>query len=205
MDKKVIVIDLDGTFMLTNTFHQWIKFLFKEELKKFHFITLSKILKIMLLRFLKYIDHSQMKYKILKISENNMEHKQIHLFVHSLDKYLNNNILDMLSNKTDTFILATAAPMQYANYIKRIYYFDYVIATGYTSDNAWTENIRKNKQMNLKNLLNTEGLNHKIDILFTDHHDDLALMYDAHITYLVNPSKETKIHIRNAGIKFILC
>ena len=101
-------------------------------------------------------------------------------------------------------MLATAAPMQYAKYIQEAYHFDYVIATESTSEKDWKENIREEKKKNLVRLFQQYHLHEQISILYTDHHDDLPLMKDANLTYLVNPSKESEQYILDANIVFEL-
>jgi len=202
LDKTIIVIDLDGTFVNVNTFHKWMKFVFFEALKKFHFISVIQILKIVFLRYLKYIDHSEMKYSILKISENITSEKQIITFVRSLNTYVNHTILKTMKDELSITILATAAPILYAQTIKEIYQFDYVIATGNTDEIEWKENIREEKKTNLISLLEKYSLGNQISILYTDHHDDLPLMKFSDLTYLVNASNETIKLTLDANIKF---
>lgn len=194
------MIDLDGTFVNVNTFHQWMKFLFIEELKKFHILTLLNILRHALLRYLKLTDHAQMKFSILSISEQKTDQEQIEKFVKSLHAYVNPTILDILSKKESITILATAAPAIYANTIQNIYDFDHIIATPETNYEPWEENIREIKKRNLMSLMEEHSLGEKISILYTDHHDDLSLMKESDFTYLVNPSETTKSIVSEAKI-----
>jgi len=205
LDKKIVVIDLDGTFVSVNTFHKWMKFLFIESIKKFHLIVLIQILISAFLRYLKVIDHSQMKFTILSISEKTMSHQQRVSFVHSLEPYINDKILKVMQNEDDIYILATAAPILYAEIIKKHYPFTYVIATNETNStdsSAWKENIRDEKKKNLMTLLQKHALNNQISVLYTDHHDDLPLMKCSNITYLVDPSDNTKEIVLDSNITF---
>jgi len=197
-----VLIDLDGTFVSVNTFHKWMKFLFIEELKKFHLISVFTILKIVFLRSMKKIDHSKMKFSILKISEQTMDEKQIETFVQSLHPYVNNDLLLILENDCNTTILATAAPILYAQEIQKVYNFDHVIATGKTSEIEWKENIKEEKKKNVISLLKQHNLNNERSILYTDHHDDLPLMRYSNFTYLINASEETKRLTLHESIKY---
>jgi len=192
LDKNILIIDLDGTFVSVNTFHKWMIFLFKEELKKYHFASVIKILKIISLRLIKSISHTEMKFRILQISQKVIEEQQINTFVNTLDLFVNKHIIDTLQKKTDISILATAAPLFYAEKIKEKYHFDHVIATPPTTETPWKENIREEKKKNLMILLKSHSLNNNVSILYTDHHDDLPLMKYANSTYLINASEETK-------------
>lgn len=202
LNKKIMVIDLDGTFVNVNTFHKWMKFVFIEELKKFHLISVLKILHIVFSRYLKLINHAEMKFSILKISENVTSEKQIITFVKSLHTHVNLNILKIMKDDLNITILATAAPILYAQTIKEIYKFDHVIATGSTNEVEWKENIREEKKKNLITLLEKYSFGNKISILYTDHHDDLPLMKFSDLTYLTNASEKTKELTLNANITF---
>ena len=199
MNKKII-IDLDGTFVSVNTFHKWMKFLFTEALKKFQLTSAIKILIIITLRAMQRIDHTKMKQMILEISEKNIHQKQITQFVAQLNPYVNKNLLAILQNTSNTTILATAAPLLYAQSIKEFYHFDFVLATNTTTQLPWQENIRETKAQNVKKLFEIHSWDTKKSILYTDHHDDLPLMHLVYATYLVNASEKTKMLTHNANI-----
>ena len=200
MSKKIIVIDLDGTFVSVNTFHKWMIFVTILAFKKLRFISLLNILKIILLRAIKKINHAQMKVAILKISEKFIKNKDIKNFVQSLDKYVHQDILKRLDKDNTINILATGAPQIYAQEIKEKYGFDYEISTPPTTIKPWKENLKEEKKKNLLALLERENLTSKVESLYTDHHDDLPLMVYAEFTYLVNASEETLKKIKNAKI-----
>jgi len=202
LDKQLLIIDLDGTFVSVNTFHKWMKFIFIEELKRLHFISVFKILKIVGLRFTKSINHAQMKFAILELSEQNITTTQIDAFVNTLDTYVNHTILEQLQKKCGTSILATAAPLLYAKQIKEKYYFDYVIATPSTKVSPWKENIKDEKSKNVSILLESQHLSYQTSILYTDHHDDTPLIRYTQKTYLINPSIETKDKLEDENISF---
>jgi len=204
LDKTLLIIDLDGTFVSVNTFHKWMKFLFLEELKKFHFISIIKILYTIFLRVIKKITHKQMKFNILKISEKNINKKQIDRFVDTLDTYVNQTLLKSLHNTDNRTLLATAAPLLYAESIKDKYPFDDVIATPYTTIREWEETIKEEKKNAYLKFLQTHDLKPSKVILYTDHHDDLPLMAISDFTCLVEPSETTIIATFEAKISFEL-
>ncbi|MBA1419385.1 MAG: haloacid dehalogenase-like hydrolase [Epsilonproteobacteria bacterium] len=202
MDKTLLIIDLDGTFVSVNTFHKWMKFLFLEELKRFHFISIVKILYTIFLRLIKKITHKQMKFTVLKISEKNINKKQIARFVDTLDTYVNQTILKNLHHTDNRTLLATAAPLLYAEAIKDKYQFDDVIATPYTTVRVWKENIKEEKKNAYLKFLQTHALHPSKVILYTDHHDDFPLMAINDFTYLVQPSERTIMAARESNIPF---
>ena len=191
LNKDILLIDLDGTFVSINTFHKWIKFLFIQELKKMHIISLLKILKIIILRLTKTFTHAQMKFAILQLSEKVIRSPEIVNFVNSLDKYVSTDILKKLKDDTSISILATAAPLIYAKQIKEKYHFDYVLATEYTDEKNWAENIKEIKRTSYHKLLEKQDITPKNVVLYTDHHDDLPLMQVSNLIYLVNASEKT--------------
>lgn len=202
LHKNILIIDLDGTFVSVNTFHKWMIFLFKEEVKKFHFTSVINILKIIALRLIKSISHAEMKFRILQTSQKVIEEQQIHTFINTLDPFINKHIIDKLQEKTGISILATAAPLFYAKKIKEKYHFDHVIATPPTTETPWKENIREEKRKNLMLLLKSHSLNNNVSILYTDHHDDLPLMQFSDYTYLVNASEKTMNIVNQKKIRF---
>lgn len=198
MPKKIIVVDLDGTLLSTNTFHKWIIFLFRKSLyiNPFHSI---QILFILAQRLLKQITHKEMKYKILKISQKENYTYYIASFIESLNKYLNQDVLSHVQEENSLTILATAAPALYANAIASKYNIDYCSATPSIFSNIWYENIKEKKKENLQELL--DHLNLKdIAIVISDHHDDLWIMEMATRVILVNPSEKTKNILQKTNI-----
>ena len=200
----MIIIDLDGTFVRVNTFHKWMKFLFVEALKKVQLVSVIKILTIITLRYTKRIDHAKMKYRILEISEQIIEKNQIIQFVKTLDPYIHQDLFKIIQDKSHITILATAAPVLYAQSIKDIYHFDFLLATNDTTHFPWQENIREEKAKNVEKLFEQHTWDSEKSILYTDHHDDIPLMQMVSLTYLVNASEKTKILTRDAKINFEL-
>jgi len=177
--------------MSVNTFHKWIKFLFVHELKKLHFISLFAILKISFLRLIKTITHTQMKFKILKLSENLMDEESVEHFIDILSPYIHKTILNNMRDSSANTLLATAAPLFYAKSIQKRYHFDEIIATPYTNKENWKENIKQEKKNNYIELIHRLHWRPLEIILYTDHHDDLPLMRISNLTYLVQPSQTT--------------
>jgi len=203
LHKHIKIIDLDGTFVSVNTFHMWMKFLFTQTVKKFQFITSMKILTIIALRYTKRINHATMKYKILQISENIITQKQIQHFIKSLQPYVHPKLLSMVQAPDTLTVLATAAPLLYAQSIKEMYGFDFVLATPYTTDTPWQENIRTHKAKNLQTLFTQQHLDAQQATLYTDHYDDIPLMKLVLETCLVNASETTKQKVKDAHIQTV--
>jgi len=204
LDKKIILIDLDGTFVNVNTFHKWMKFLFIEAVKKFQVVSVIKILTIVALRYTKRINHAEMKYRILEISEKIITQEQITQFVHTLTPNVNQTLLNIIQDNHTTTILATAAPLFYVQSIKKMYHFDFVVATDDIGHSPWQENIREIKAQNIKNLFTEKGFDTKDAVLYTDHHDDMPLMHIVSCTYLINASEKTKQFVDSTDINVVI-
>jgi len=200
MRPKIVVIDLDGTLLDTNTFHKWLLFLFKKSLIK-NPIDSVKIVSTILWRLSKKISHKEMKYKILKISEKSYYQGYLIEFVESISKYLNKNVFNYLQDKNSIYILATAAPDLYASHIAKKYNFDHCIATPSTDIEPWDENIRIEKQKNLKLLLESLKVE-KANIVITDHHDDIPILALGIERLLVNPSQLSEEKIKENNIDY---
>lgn len=203
LDKQIKIIDLDGTFVSVNTFHEWMKFLFMQTLKKFQCISSLKILLVIALRYTKRIDHAKMKYMILQISENITTQKQIQNFVTQLNPYVHQNLLGIVQDSDTVTILATAAPLLYAKNIKEMYGFNFVLATPSTTDTPWQENIRTHKAKNIQTLFMQHHWKIEQATLYTDHYDDMPLMKLVSFTCLINASNKTKQKVENAHIKTV--
>ena len=197
--KKCYIIDLDGTLILKNTFHLWLKYLFlknniyksvnKNIAMKFHLILFC------FLRILKLINHSnfkkliQKKYSECTIASENEISKN---FIEIIYKYINSDLCSFidLENKNYNnciYILATAAPEEYAAEISKKINFDYCLATPKYNDQKWYDNIRFKKTENVEKLLKKINLNLNETILFTDHIDDLSLIRKVKKTFAFYP------------------
>lgn len=202
MEKKVVVVDLDGTFIGKNTFHMWIKFLIAHSLIKPHIII--HIFLSVFMRIFNLIPHEKLKYKIIKITNSCSTNVPLDKFIDKLKTYVNKQILSELNNRSENevWILSTAAPSIYAEKLANFYNFDYYIATPMVLDEQWKENIREVKFQNVDLLLKKMNLG-CINVLYTDHHDDLHLIEISQKVYLVDPSEETKNEIKKIHEKKI--
>ncbi len=191
---KVIVVDLDGTLLSVNTFHKWMIFLFKKSLLK-NPLDSVKILAIIAFRLIKVYNHKEMKYRILQISEATRYKKYLDEFVDELDAHLNDEVLQLIKENDVISVLATAAPSLYARRVADRYGFIHCVATPESSAQIWFENIKEKKRESLEKLLDSIEIK-EVDIVLSDHHDDIPIMEMAKKVYLVNASHETRTLIR---------
>lgn len=199
--KKVLVMDLDGTLYNINTFHFFIKYLVRFSLKTFNVKLLFILIKAMILRVFKVINHSKMKFIILKAVKGN-DKINYKAFVSSLSKYKNQ--LQIMEGATfDIKVLATAAPNCYSKIIALQEGFDVCLATNTPINNYQQdfENVKEVKKQSVINYLQSLGIEH-VDTIVTDHYDDLPLIKIAKQVILVNPSKQTQNILKQNQIFF---
>lgn len=180
--RKIVIVDLDGTLVKGNSFHEFIKAGFKHSsLKK-----KLKLLGIFTLRILKLIDHRKMKFRILEVvtPDEKMEKD----FRQRINKILNREVYDKVSDYRREGVetwLVTAAPDIYIPLIWDGKFF----ATETESNPEGIECRGENKVKVIRQQLK-EG--DEIEAVFTDHYDDLPLMeLNAKNFYLVDPDTKT--------------
>lgn len=193
--QKVLLVDLDGTLLNTNTFHKYIYFIARHY-SKTNILKALYILFFTFFRLIKIISHSQLKYKLLKVSED-LPGESAFSFGQSLLKYKNERVLDIMINYDGLKILASAAPEKYAKTVGESFRFDKTLSTKCPGEGRWVENIRENKKRALENFMATRSAGYVLDVLVTDHHDDLPLMEVFNRVVLINPSQETLAKTRH--------
>jgi len=201
--RKVLVIDLDGTLFSVNTFHFWIKFLILNAFKQFNILLFIKIIFSCSLRLFRLISHSKMKFLILNATKN-LSTIDNYKFVKSILQFTNDLSKFIEDDSYEIKILATAAPMSYASIVSDIYNFSSCIATENPIDKlSWKENLKEVKKDNVLLYLNQFNIN-KIDVLITDHFDDLPLMQHSLNTILVAPTSSTIAYLKKEAIPFTI-
>jgi len=204
--QKGIVIDLDGTLLLCNTFHKYFSYILKYTILRFKIWQVLYIIGLLLGRKLRLYSHSYFKRKILSLPIPSKD--SLNKFVDDILKYLNLQVLEIFKEykmKGYYTCLATAAPLLYSKLIAERYEFDIVCATqsNDSSDQVWVETIRDEKLNAVSRIFNQKGVS--IDVVVTDHSDDIPLMAKAlNANYLVNPSNETLKLIESEKIEYCI-
>lgn len=201
MRHKVLVVDLDGTLYSINTFHHFLKFLLIHCIKNFELFLLVKIVTIIKFRIARLISHSKMKYYILSYikDKQNINYSE---FAHKISKY-KNTIPEVSNSNYDTKILATAAPLCYAEIISRENNFHFCSATDFPKADFhnFSENIRETKKINVMHILKRNNCT-EIDTFITDHIDDLPLMKISNKNIIINSNKELESQLISNSIEF---
>ena len=200
MNKKVLVVDLDGTLYKINTFHHFLRFIVISCVKNLRLVPLIEIIGFMGLRFLKISSHAKLKYNVLKvISDKNWINQS--KFVKSISEYKRN--LNVEKSEFDITILATAAPSSYAEIIAKNENFGLCMATNYLGSafHAEFENSKEVKKDTVMNYLNKSDID-KIGTLITDHIDDLPLMKVSENVKIVQPNENLIADLKRQEITF---
>lgn len=192
MLKKAVIIDLDGTLIYKNTFKEFLKFIGIEAIKVFRLDIALGIFLFVLLRKMRFISHKNMKFHVLEISQSLTTVKKMEYFSKKLLVWINACVLEKVEyyKKNGYFIyLSTAAPICYAKWIGKYLRFNGVLATPMPCD-KWEENIREKKKDNTLAYLIHQ--NASLEILLTDHYDDVPLLsVPKERNYMVHPSLKT--------------
>lgn len=194
--KKVVVFDLDGTLCSVNTYKVFVVLLILFSVTSFQFLFFSQTIKQLKLKLegkisrweLKkelFVIHDLMKYKIVFLN--------ILLFCIKLT--VRKKILKNFQNKGFTFVLATAAYKFYSEKLGLLYGFDKIIATTKSDIDNDRECIGKLKRNKLERYMKGS----KIDVFLTDHSDDSPTMMISNVTYLICPSRKSKMKIMQLG------
>lgn len=200
LNKKVLVVDLDGTLYSINTFHYFIWFIILHNIRIFRILSVIKISINILFRIFKISSHSKMKYDILKRIANDTQIDYTK-FVNTIDKFKKDLKVD--KKQFDLTILATAAPYCYANIIANNENFDLCIATNF-KDSIFNDEFENSKEIKRNNVMNALLKNeiHKIDTLITDHIDDLPLMKLSKKNRIVSPNRELEAQLKQHRISY---
>ena len=196
--KKALIVDLDGTLLQTNTFRDYLIFCGRAALCRFRLPLACSIVWWVALRKVRLISHSRMKRALLLRTAVFMRRRgRLDQFVEQELVKVNPRVLSFVEqyrNRGHLMVLATAAPSMYALPLTEMLHFDLCCATPLPSEvviGKWQENAGQNKLDALQRLLRVHSAT--IDVVVTDHHDDLPLL-NANTegsNYIVNPSTQT--------------
>lgn len=179
--RKALAIDLDGTLLSTNTFRDYLSYCGSAALHNFQFGICFSILWWVVLRKLRFVSHSRMKQVLLDRTAAFMTQKsRLDHFVEKEMTYLNvqvQQIMEPYRNRGHLLVLATAAPAFYAHPISEFLNLDLCCGTLLPSEvviGQWQENVGQQKVEALKRLLQVHKA--ELDVVITDHSDDLPLL-----------------------------
>lgn len=165
----MIVSDLDGTLLNVNSFPLWIKFLLKKSFLSFHVILFINVFMLGLGRKVGVLTHSSFKAKLAKLDVPYLWNVE---FSSRLLIEVNKVVFDELYC-LDEFVLATAAPINYAEpFADMLFNHKCNVLASKWHGRSYIDNVGLNKKNNLEIFLNGS----EITCFYTDHEEDLPTM-----------------------------
>lgn len=200
---SAIIVDLDGTLLTRNSFKEYLKFAAWQSLRRLRIDIIPRVAAWIAVRKLRLITHSQLKQRLLRVTEPIMGHDELHKFANRLARYINPSVCRMCRQQRQAgkaVILATAAPASYASLIAQGVSLDGCIATPPSDTQDWRETVREEKRDQVLALLRRNKLS--LHGIITDHHDDLPLMRVSENITLVSPDKKTLDAVNAEGLLY---
>ncbi len=203
--RKGVVVDLDGTLLQTNTFKDYILFVGNETLRQCQFHIAILLLGWVLCRKFRLISHETMKYRILRTTQSFMIESRLQNFVFKIRKKQNTEVVRLCQKFKQSgyyILLSTAAPESYVRLLFSDFRFDAYCASPLPQrGRLWKENVREQKRNNTLALLQRENV--LLEVMITDHYDDLPLLRERKKrNILVAPTAKTIEKLSQLNINY---
>jgi len=195
---RVVVVDLDGTLLPGNSFHQWLRYLGRHLLRRRDIVRLSLLLMVIALRAGRIIRHRTLKRCVLLLSRT-VPGSEARRFGSELAEDLRPAIVARLARlRADglTVVLVTAAPEIYLAPVAEAAGTDIVLGTRAEVTRGWHELTGERKWTRLIRELGSD-----VDLVevITDHLDDLPLVRRAARALIVAPTPASRQALLSAG------
>lgn len=203
--RKAVVIDLDWTLLQTNTFKDYIVFVAKKALCDVRPHITMILLGWVLCRKCRLISHQTMKYWILRVTQSFMTESYLRNFVSQIKNKKNGKVVELCQNFRQAgyfMLLSTAAPENYVRLLCLDFLFDDYCASPLPQQGTlWKENVCEQKRNNTLSLLQKKNV--MLDVMITDHYDDLPLLKEKkRRNILVSPTVKTIDKLSQLNIKY---
>lgn len=193
-----LAIDLDGTLLQSNTFRDYLSFCGGAALRRGRLDLCMAIAWWVTLRKLRLVSHSRMKNALLRRTAPFMQRRdRLDCFVEAELTKVDTEVqrlMETYRNRGYLLVMATAAPSLYAVTLAEMLHLDACVSTPLPQEvvlGQWHECVGQHKVERLLRLLRTHQA--QLDVVITDHHDDLALLQQPEVSrrIVVNPSPLT--------------
>lgn len=201
--KGATFVDLDGTLLITNSMHVFMRRMPWTLLCRRSLGACIASLWWMAMRSARVISHRSMKWHLTRIAARHYMDSDWKKLAEKLAKYVNPRVREYVEAprlKNCAVYIATAAPEEYAIPLSRVLGYDGAIATRLSEKKSdYTEMRGREKLDGISALLEKEGL--RLESFLTDHYDDIptASAYPG-FTILVNPSRRMADIFRHSGV-----
>jgi len=201
---KAVVVDLDGTFIARNSFQEFYKAAILHAAALADISLFVRLLRNFICRKFRRISHAELKRRTLALYCGAESSALIQAFSKKMCGWVDVEVVNRLreySRRGYGIILSTAAPWLYVEPFlsRQDIEFAGVVATKAPCAEGWQENVGEAKARETCKYLRSKGWS--LDILMTDHHDDLPLLaIPKELNVLVRPTKLTEERVRCMGI-----
>jgi phosphoserine phosphatase len=187
-DRAIVVVDLDGTLIPGNSFRAWMRHLTGWALLHGRPGIVVRMLALAAGRARGRLDHAGLKRGVLLLSSE-VPPEVADRFGRRLVRQVRPELWAAVTQDADgrDVVLVTAAPALYLQQLGEELGAAAVIATPGVVDDAWRETVGQAK---LDALMERFGTDVEIDVVYTDHPDDLPLVTRAHRAVIVHPRAE---------------
>ena len=193
--ERYIVVDLDGTYYIGNTLHDYLRTAMRWHLAGGRFGRVFSIMSLGALRALRIISHRRFKESALAAAGS--DSATLELFAAEAMKRINMPLQRWLREQESDcgVIMATAAPRFYA----RLLWPGAMVATEFDGRAMGVECRGEEKLARVKAAIGSGCIHTTV----TDHSDDLPLMRESvGLVILVAPSETTKRVLKVNGIQY---
>lgn len=200
--KKCLIVDFDNTLIMGNSTILLTRYLAKKLLYRKEWKKLLFLFNIILKRKLREISHSELKFNIAKLIQENLSASDLDTFTREISSIVNTTLVETISEMVDEqtkIIIATGALELLFPYFKKYFNsFDFHLLATQQSDNQkeFIDNRGLEKYKKVKDFMTRENLN--CNAVFSDHEEDIPIF---HLSigkhYLVNPQKRTLEILKN--------
>ena len=187
----VLIFDLDGTILRTNSFPLWVVYLMIgriPELDRRQRISLSmQTMRLLLSRKIGRLSHDELQRRLQMVWQAEIAGGRLPM-TNRYEAWLLRRVrpnlgslLSLLVKRQFDSVLATAAAADYAEPLGRRLGFQHVLATRANRIVGEPANARAEKRRSVGDFLRDVGWGDRSLILFTDHLDDLPLILDCDV------------------------
>jgi phosphoserine phosphatase len=190
---SVVIFDLDGTILRTNSFRVWVVYLLRAQ---FPHLGRGQRLRIatatafaLFIRKLGLIDHETLKWRLQAVWRRATDGNGGAVerdFVDRLRQYVRpelSGILNAVAEREIDAVMSTAAVADYADSLGRSLGFQHILATAADREKGEPSNVGWHKRDAVLSFLADHGWRDRARIFFTDHREDLPLIRLCQIVY----------------------
>lgn len=191
---RLVFVDLDGTYVRSNSFHGWLKFLAFSPETPLTLLGRVSVLLHMGLRAGRLISHARLKAGVLAAVARRPEAQQAAAAAHYAQALAGDiapavrDLVAQLRAQGARTVLATAAPGNYAHAFAKAQGFDACLATAAAVVPGWHELLGPHKAEACLAYGARLGLSAAGTIAFTDHRDDLPLITQCGLSIWCGPA-----------------